>query len=114
MVIIFLVFFPLSLAINFVISRTPIADWPLPLRVLTSIAGHDAGDDLRPAAVDHPPHVVVAPPLTCRTSAGSARTRLGVVLNIPAAPAIEGTTHLHSGKVRDLYASRTASTPAGC
>ena len=23
--------------------------------------------------------------------------------NIPAAPAIEGTTHLHSGKVRDLY-----------
>jgi phosphoribosylaminoimidazole-succinocarboxamide synthase len=26
-----------------------------------------------------------------------------VELNIPAAPAIEGTTHLHSGKVRDLY-----------
>ncbi|NYG59663.1 phosphoribosylaminoimidazole-succinocarboxamide synthase [Nocardioides daedukensis] len=25
------------------------------------------------------------------------------MLNIPAAPAIEGTTHLHSGKVRDLY-----------
>jgi phosphoribosylaminoimidazole-succinocarboxamide synthase len=24
-------------------------------------------------------------------------------LNIPAAPLIEGTTHLHSGKVRDLY-----------
>jgi phosphoribosylaminoimidazole-succinocarboxamide synthase len=24
-------------------------------------------------------------------------------LNIPAAPAIEGTTHVHSGKVRDLY-----------
>ena len=24
-------------------------------------------------------------------------------LNIPAAPSIEGTTHLHSGKVRDLY-----------
>ncbi len=24
-------------------------------------------------------------------------------LNIPAAPAIEGATHLHSGKVRDLY-----------
>ena len=24
-------------------------------------------------------------------------------LNIPAAPMIEGTTHLHSGKVRDLY-----------
>jgi phosphoribosylaminoimidazole-succinocarboxamide synthase len=24
-------------------------------------------------------------------------------LNIPAAPVIEGTTHLHSGKVRDLY-----------
>lgn len=24
-------------------------------------------------------------------------------LNIPAAPPIEGTTHLHSGKVRDLY-----------
>nr|WP_110239846.1 phosphoribosylaminoimidazolesuccinocarboxamide synthase [Nocardioides gilvus] len=24
-------------------------------------------------------------------------------LNIPAAPAIDGTTHLHSGKVRDLY-----------
>ena len=24
-------------------------------------------------------------------------------LNIPVAPAIEGTTHLHSGKVRDLY-----------
>ena len=26
------------------------------------------------------------------------------MLNIPAAPAIEGTTHVHSGKVRDLYA----------
>ncbi len=25
------------------------------------------------------------------------------MLNIPAAPAIEGTTHVHSGKVRDLY-----------
>ncbi|QIX25421.1 phosphoribosylaminoimidazolesuccinocarboxamide synthase [Nocardioides sp. JQ2195] len=25
------------------------------------------------------------------------------MLNIPDAPAIEGTTHLHSGKVRDLY-----------
>ena len=25
------------------------------------------------------------------------------ILNIPAAPAVEGTTHLHSGKVRDLY-----------
>ena len=25
------------------------------------------------------------------------------MLNIPAAPTIEGTTHLHSGKVRDLY-----------
>jgi len=25
------------------------------------------------------------------------------MLNIPQAPAIEGTTHLHSGKVRDLY-----------
>ncbi len=24
-------------------------------------------------------------------------------LNIPAAPVVEGTTHLHSGKVRDLY-----------
>ena len=37
MVIIFMGFFPLSLAINFVVSRTPLADWPLPLRVLTSI-----------------------------------------------------------------------------
>jgi len=25
------------------------------------------------------------------------------VLNIPAAPALEGAVHLHSGKVRDLY-----------
>src|SRR5436190_23015092 len=25
------------------------------------------------------------------------------MLNIPQAPAIPGTTHLHSGKVRDLY-----------
>src|SRR3546814_17607065 len=25
------------------------------------------------------------------------------MLNIPAAPVIDGTTHLHSGKVRDLY-----------
>src|SRR4249919_328317 len=25
------------------------------------------------------------------------------MLDIPAAPAIEGATHLHSGKVRDLY-----------
>ncbi len=73
MVIIFMGFFPLSLAINVVISRTSIADWPLPLRVLTVDRDPDAGDDLRPAAVDHPPHVVVAPPLTCRTPAGSAQ-----------------------------------------
>lgn len=26
-----------------------------------------------------------------------------MIANIPAAPAIEGTTHVHSGKVRDLY-----------
>ena len=30
-------------------------------------------------------------------------TRVGRVLNLPDAPAIEGVTHLHSGKVRDLY-----------
>ena len=29
--------------------------------------------------------------------------RVGPVLNLPDAPAIEGATHLHSGKVRDLY-----------
>ena len=33
-VTIFLVFFPLSLAANFVLGRTPVADWVLPLRVL--------------------------------------------------------------------------------
>ena len=37
MVIIFMGFFPLSLAINYTIGQTPVADWPLPLRVLTSI-----------------------------------------------------------------------------
>jgi phosphoribosylaminoimidazole-succinocarboxamide synthase len=29
------------------------------------------------------------------------------VLNLPAAPAIEGATHVHSGKVRDLYRLET-------
>jgi phosphoribosylaminoimidazole-succinocarboxamide synthase len=33
--------------------------------------------------------------------------RVGGVLNLPAAPAIEGATHLHSGKVRDLYRLET-------
>ena len=37
MVIIFMGFFPLSLTINYVVSQTPLADWPLPLRVLVSI-----------------------------------------------------------------------------
>ena len=34
---IFLVFFPLSLSANFVLSHTPIADWPLALRVLVTV-----------------------------------------------------------------------------
>lgn len=37
MVVIFMGFFPLSLAINYVVSHTPLADWPLPLRVFTTI-----------------------------------------------------------------------------
>ena len=38
MVVIFMGFFPLSLAINYVVSHTPLADWPLPPRVFTTIA----------------------------------------------------------------------------
>ena len=39
-----------------------------------------------------------------RGSSARARVcRVATVHNIPAAPAIEGATHLHSGKVRDLY-----------
>jgi uncharacterized protein len=34
---IFLVFFPLSLAANFVVAHTPVADWVLPLRVLLTV-----------------------------------------------------------------------------
>ena len=34
---IFLVFFPLSLAANFVLGHTPVADWPLPVRVLLTV-----------------------------------------------------------------------------
>ncbi len=37
MVTIFLVFFPLSLAANFVVGHTPVADWALPLRVLLTV-----------------------------------------------------------------------------
>ena len=37
MVVIFMGFFPLSLAINFLVGHTPLADWPLVLRVLASI-----------------------------------------------------------------------------
>lgn len=34
---IFLVFFPLSLAANFALGHTPVADWALPLRVLLTV-----------------------------------------------------------------------------
>ena len=37
MVIIFLGFFPLSLAVNFVVLHTPLVAWPLVLRVLVTI-----------------------------------------------------------------------------
>ena len=37
MVIIFMGFFPLSLAINYVMAHTPLGDWPLPVRVFVSI-----------------------------------------------------------------------------
>lgn len=37
MVTIFVVFFPLSLAANFLLGRTPIAHWALPLRVLLTV-----------------------------------------------------------------------------
>ncbi len=37
MVIIFMGFFPLSLAVNYAVGHTPLVDWPLPLRVLVTI-----------------------------------------------------------------------------
>ncbi len=37
MVVIFLGFFPLSLAVNYAVSRTPLADWPLVPRILVTI-----------------------------------------------------------------------------
>ncbi|PUA79892.1 antibiotic biosynthesis monooxygenase [Nocardioides currus] len=38
MVTIFLVFFPLSLVANALIAHSPVVDWPLPLRVLLTVA----------------------------------------------------------------------------
>jgi hypothetical protein len=38
MVVIFMGFFPLSLAVNALVGRTPLMDWPLVLRVLVTIA----------------------------------------------------------------------------
>lgn len=37
MVIIFMGFFPLSLAVNYTVGHTPLADWPLVLRVFVAI-----------------------------------------------------------------------------
>lgn len=37
MVIIFMGFFPLSLAVNYAVGHTPLVDWPLPSRVLVTI-----------------------------------------------------------------------------
>lgn len=37
MVIIFMGFFPLSLAVNYLVGRTPLADWPLVARVFVTI-----------------------------------------------------------------------------
>jgi antibiotic biosynthesis monooxygenase (ABM) superfamily enzyme len=37
MVVIFMGFFPLSLAVNYVVGHTPLADWPLVLRVFVTI-----------------------------------------------------------------------------
>ena len=35
-----------------------------------------------------------------------------MIANIPPAPVVEGATHLHSGKVRDLYAPLDAEGKA--
>ena len=37
MVVIFMGFFPLSLAVNFLVAHTPLAEWPLVLRVFVTI-----------------------------------------------------------------------------
>lgn len=37
MIVIFMGFFPLSLAVNYLVIHTPLVDWPLPLRVLVTI-----------------------------------------------------------------------------
>jgi antibiotic biosynthesis monooxygenase (ABM) superfamily enzyme len=37
MVIIFMGFFPLSLAVNYLVGHTALAEWPLVLRVLATI-----------------------------------------------------------------------------
>ena len=63
MIVIFLVFLPLSLAANVVASQT-IADWALVAARRPGDHGDDPADDLRLPAVDHAPDVVVAAPLT--------------------------------------------------
>ncbi len=37
-----------------------------------------------------------------------------MALNIPEPPVIDGATHVHSGKVRDLYRVSSGSTSASC
>ena len=37
MIVIFMGFFPLGLAVNFAVAHTALADWPLVLRVFTTI-----------------------------------------------------------------------------
>ena len=58
---IFLVFFPLSLAVNYLLAREYLGDVAAPAARAHHDPGDDPGDDLRRAAVDHAHHAVVAP-----------------------------------------------------
>ena len=76
---IFLVFYPLSVAVNALAGRTALAGLPLALRVLRHGARDDPGDDLRGAAVDHGPDGVVParPAGALATGRADATDRLG-------------------------------------
>ena len=73
MVVIFMVFLPLSLLANFIASRT-ISDWPLVPRVVLVTSGDDPAHDVRLPAVDHAPDELVAAPLGSEHGGDGCRT----------------------------------------
>ena len=94
------------------LGHTPLADWPLPLRVLLDGAGDDAADDLRRCCRGSPARWRGG----CTADGPSAARRARLAVPRTSPPPRRSTARPTSTPARSATStgSTVASTPAGC